>query len=64
MFSLRSGMDVNRIAIEAEADRLFAVFIRIRLLAQTRGIDFEQAGAQAVHEGMVSEGDWLLIRQV
>lgn len=57
-------MDVNRIAIEAEADRLFAVFIRIRLLAQTRGLQFDQAGEQAVTEGMVSEGDWLLIRQV
>ena len=57
-------MDTHQAIIEAEADRLFAVFIRIRLLAQTRGVQFAQAGAQAVAEGMVDEADWPLIRQV
>lgn len=58
------AMDTQQAAIEAEADRLFAVFIRIRLLAQTRSIEFALAGQQAVRDGMVAEADWRLIRQV
>ncbi len=57
-------MDLRQAAFEAEADRLFGVFLRIRLLAQTRHIDFQQAGEEAVRNGLVAEADWLMIKQV
>jgi hypothetical protein len=57
-------MDIDRAAIEAEADRLLAVFIRIRVLSQTRKLDFTEAGLEAVRNGLVSEEDWAVIREV
>ena len=57
-------MELRERATEAEADRLFAVFIRIRLLSQTRKIEFALAGEEAVRNGLVTEEDWLLIKQV
>lgn len=57
-------MDLHQVAIEAEADRLFAVFIRIRLLAQTRHIGFQVAGEEAVRNRLVAEADWMLIKEV
>lgn len=57
-------MHLSERATEAEADRLFAVFIRIRLLAQTRKVEFALAGEEAVRGGLVAEADWQLIRQV
>jgi hypothetical protein len=50
-------------AIEAEADRLCGVFLRVRLLAQKRGLDLPTAGAEAVREGLVAPQDWDLVRE-
>jgi hypothetical protein len=57
-------MDLHQAAIEAEANRLLGVFLRIRLLAQARHIDFQQAGEEAVRNGMVTAADCALIKQV
>jgi hypothetical protein len=57
-------MDLRERTAEAEADRLFGVFLQVRLLAQARHIDFLQAGEEAVRNGLVTEEDWLLIKQV
>jgi hypothetical protein len=51
-------MDLRQAATEAEADRLLGVFLRIRLLAQSRHIDFRQAGEEAVRSGQVAEEGW------
>lgn len=57
-------MDLHEAAAEAEADRLFGVFLQVRLLAQARHIEFLQAGEEAVRNGLVAEADWQLVRQV
>ena len=57
-------MDMHQQAIEAEADRLLGVFIRIRMLAQFQRIEFALAGEDAVRKGLVTEVDWLVIKQV
>lgn len=57
-------MDADQIAIEIEADRLFAVFIRVRLLSQTRKIEFALAGEEAVRGGLISVADWAMLREV
>jgi hypothetical protein len=57
-------MDPHRAAVEAEADRLFGVFIRIKTLAQSRRISFDLAGEEAVRNGLISEADWLTIKQI
>ena len=46
-----------------EADRLFGVYVRIRLLARQRGLDLLAAGAAAVREGLVKPEDWELVRE-
>jgi hypothetical protein len=56
-------MDLHRAAIEAEADRLFGVYLRIRALAQRRGLDFLAAGAWAARNGMETAEDWDLVRE-
>jgi hypothetical protein len=50
-------MDLRQAATEAEADRLLGVFLRVRMLAQSRRIDFKQAGEEVVRKGLVSEAD-------
>jgi hypothetical protein len=50
-------------AVEAEADRLFGVYVRSRLLARQRGLDLLAAGAAAVREGLVKPEDWELVRE-
>jgi hypothetical protein len=57
-------MDLRQAATEAEADRLLGVFLRVQMLAQSRHIDFKQAGEEAVRTGLVAEEDWLIIKQV
>jgi hypothetical protein len=57
-------MDLRQAATEAEADRLLGVFLRVQMLAQSRHIDFKQAGEEAVRNGLVSEADWATIRQI
>ena len=56
-------MDPRQAAVEAEADRLYGVFLRIRLLAQKRGLDLLAAGTEAVREGLVKAEDWELVRE-
>lgn len=56
-------MDLRQAATEAEAGRLFGLFLRIRVLAQTRGLEFLQAGDEEARNGLVTAEDWALIRQ-
>ncbi len=58
-----AAVDPRQAAVDAEADRLLGLYIRVRLLAQTRGLDILTAGAVAVREGMVAEADWRAIRE-
>jgi hypothetical protein len=39
--------DPDKLAVEAEADRLSGVYVRIRLLAQAQGVDVIEAGRGA-----------------
>jgi hypothetical protein len=55
-------MDLRQAA--TEADRLLGVFPRLQMLAQSRHIDFKQAGEEAVRNGLVAEADWLMIKHV
>ena len=55
--------DLDRLVIEAEADRLSGVFLRILLLAKATRLEFEAAGREAVARGEVSAADWLTIRE-
>ena len=48
--------------MEAEANRLSGVYLRIRMLAQARRIDVLDAGRDAVAKGLVSAADWALVR--
>jgi hypothetical protein len=57
-------MELDQTAIEAEADRLFGVLLRIRLLAQARCIDFQKAGEEAVRVGLVTQADWRIVQRV
>jgi len=54
--------DIDKLAVEAEADRLSGVYLRIRLLAQAQRIAVLQAGLDAVANGLVSAEDWELVR--
>jgi hypothetical protein len=56
-------MGIHCAAIEAEADRLAGVYLRIQLLARKRRLDFREAGRAAVAEGLVSAEDWLTISE-
>ena len=56
------AMDPRQAAIDAETERLRGVFLRIRLLAQARGLDIPTAGDAAVREGLVEPKDWALVR--
>ncbi len=55
--------DPDKLAIEAEADRLAGVYVRIRLLAQAQGSDVIEAGRDAVAKGLVTAADWELVRE-
>jgi hypothetical protein len=54
--------DLDKAVIEAEADRLSGVYLRVRMLAQSRQIDLLQAGNEAVANGLISAEDWELVR--
>ncbi len=60
---VEQGMDSRRAALEAEADRLAGVYLRVKLLAQKRRIAFREAGRAAVAEGLASAEDWLTISE-
>ena len=53
--------DLDKLAVEAEADRLSGVYIRVMMLARAQRIDFLQAGREAVAKGLVSAADWLIV---
>lgn len=53
--------DLNKLAIDAEADRLSGVYLKVKMLAQAQRIDFIEAGRQAVAKGLVSEADWVMV---
>jgi hypothetical protein len=55
-------MDPRQAAIDAETERLRDVVLRVRLLAQARGLDVLTAGDAAVREGLVAPADWALVR--
>lgn len=57
------GTDLNKLAVEAEADRLSGVYIRIMMLARAQSIDFLQAGREAVAKRLVSAVDWAMVRE-
>jgi hypothetical protein len=40
--------DIDKLAAEAEADRLSRTYIQITMLARAQGLDFIQAGREAV----------------
>lgn len=52
----------RRLAVEAEADRLAALYERILLAARVERIGFLEAGREAVARGLVSLDDWDLLR--
>jgi hypothetical protein len=56
-------MDVDKLAIEAEADRLSGVYIRMMMLARAKRVDLVQAGRDAVAKGLISSADWELVRE-
>ena len=55
--------ELDRMATEAEADRLAGIFEQIRLLAQAQRFGFIQAGGDAVAKGLVTASDWALVRE-
>jgi hypothetical protein len=55
--------DLDKLAVEAEADRLSGVYQRITMLARAQRIDFTQAGREAVAKGLVSAADWGMLRE-
>ena len=57
------GADLDRLALEAEADRLSGVYLRIMLLAQAQRMDLLDAGRIAVAKGLISAVDWVLVRE-
>ena len=50
--------DLNKLAVDAEADRLSGVYIRVVMLARAERIDLLQAGRNAIAKGLVSAADW------
>ncbi len=56
------SVDPDKLAIEAEADRLSGVYLRIRMLAQAQRVDVIEARRDAVAKGLVSTADWELVR--
>ncbi|TDH61125.1 hypothetical protein E2C06_18660 [Dankookia rubra] len=55
--------DLDKLVVEAEADRLSGIYVRITMLARAQRIDFIRAGREAVAEGLVSAADWLMVRE-
>jgi hypothetical protein len=53
--------DLAKLAVEAEADRLSGIYLRITVLAQAERTDFVQAGREAVAKGLISAADWLML---
>lgn len=52
----------RRLALEAEADRLAALYERILNAAAARRVGFLEAGRDAVAAGLVTLAEWDLLR--
>ena len=57
------GADLDRLALEAEADRLSGVYLRVMMLARAQRMEILQAGREAVAKGVISAADWALVRE-
>jgi hypothetical protein len=57
------GADLDKLALEAEADRLSGVYLKVMMLARARRIDLLDAGREAVAKDIVSAADWALVRE-
>ena len=55
--------NLDKLAVEAEADRLSEFYVRITMLARAQRTDFIQAGREAVAKGLVSAADWEMLRE-
>jgi len=55
--------DVQKLAIEAEADRLSGVYLQAMMLAGAQRIDLLDAGQIAVARGVISAADWAVVRE-
>ena len=55
--------ELDRLAIEAEADRLTGIFEQVRLLARAQRLGFIQAGRDAVAKGLITALDWAMVRK-
>jgi len=55
--------DIDKLATEAEADRLSGIYVRVTMLAQAQRIDLVQAGREAVAKGLISSADWAMVRE-
>lgn len=51
----------RRLAVEAEADRLAALYERVLLAARAERVGFLEAGREAAARRLVSLGDWDLL---
>jgi hypothetical protein len=51
--------ELDRLAIEAEADRLASIFEQVRLLAQAQRLSFIQAVRDTVAKGLITASDGL-----
>jgi hypothetical protein len=56
-----TGPSIHQLAVRAEADRLAGVYLRIKLLAQSRRIECLQGCEAAMHEGLETEASWSLV---
>ena len=57
------SQNLERVAFEAEVDRLLGGYLRIRLLAQSCKVEFETAGHEAAANGLVTPADWAMVRK-
>ena len=57
-----TGSDLDRRALEAEADRLSGVYLKVAMLARARRIDFDAAGRDAAEKGLIAAADWDVVR--
>jgi hypothetical protein len=55
--------DLDRLALEAEADRLSGVYLKVMMLARARRIDLLDAGREAVAKGIFNAADWALVHE-
>ncbi|MDO9712375.1 hypothetical protein [Paracraurococcus lichenis] len=55
--------DLDRVAVEAEADRLSGVYLHVMLIARAQRLDLLQAGHEAVAKGVISAADWEIVRE-